>query len=109
MARLAWYTVLLVIVAAIAAGTSWAVAYNTVDDVLGAPPPAMGKRSTRFLWEGVPRLPDRPRAWLFTFGPTRIPGAPNVRIYVSPTGRLLRTEPADLASRVKFMRGKGFN
>jgi len=41
--------------------------------------------------------------WRFAFGPTRIPGAPTVRIYISPLGQLVKTEPADLAERVKLL------
>jgi hypothetical protein len=108
MARFFWYTLGLAAIAAVVAGASWAIAYNTVNDVLGAPPPMMGKQRTTFLWEGMPRVAGHPRAWRFAFGPTRIPGAPNVTIYVSPTGRLLQTEPKDLANRVKAMH-KGFN
>jgi hypothetical protein len=109
MARMFWYTVLLGIVLAVVAGVSWLMAYTTVSDVLGSPPPEMGTQATTFLWDGMPRTPTRPRAWRFAFGPTLIPGAPKVTIFVSPTGQLLRTEPGDLAARVKVMRSRGFN
>jgi hypothetical protein len=42
--------------------------------------------------------------WRFAFGPTVIPGAPTVRIYVSPFGRVVATDPADLAERLKALR-----
>src|SRR5207249_3741535 len=60
-----------------------------------------GTQSTSFLWGGMPQLPDHPRVWRFTFAPTVIPGAPTVRIYVTPLGRVVETEPADLEARVK--------
>jgi hypothetical protein len=41
--------------------------------------------------------------WRFAFGPTVIPGAPTVRIYVSLRGQVVATEPADLAERVKAL------
>jgi hypothetical protein len=41
--------------------------------------------------------------WRFTFGPTLIPGASTVRIYVTPLGHLLDAEPADLEVRVKAL------
>ena len=88
---------------------SWAIAFSTLGDVLGAPPPNMGDQATTLLWKGATQLPGHPRAWCFTFGPTRIPGAPDVRIYISPLGRLLRTEPADLAARLKVIHAQGFN
>jgi hypothetical protein len=39
--------------------------------------------------------------WQFAFSPTSIPGAPSVRIYISPVGKLVATEPGDLPQRVK--------
>jgi hypothetical protein len=101
MARLFWLTVLAAFAAALLAGASWAGAFFAVGTLLGAPPPEMGTQSTSFLWEGMPQLADHPRVWRFTFTPTVIPGARTVRIYVSPLGRIVETEPADLEARVK--------
>jgi hypothetical protein len=109
MARLFWYTLMLAAALAAAAGVSWVIAYNTVDNVLGAPPPQMGTQTTTFLWDGIPRTPAHPRAWRFAFSPTLIPGAPKVVIFVSPLGRLLRLEPSDLVTRLKIMHGRGYN
>jgi hypothetical protein len=63
----------------------------------------MGAQTTTVLWDG-----HVPREWSFAYGPTLIPGAPYVRIYVSPLGRVLETEPADLAARVKVLHDKGY-
>src|SRR5690349_20247024 len=109
MTRVFWYGLLLAAVLAAVAGVSCAIAYTTVNDILGDPPPAMVTTKITFLWEGMPRMPEHSRAWRFAFGPTRIPGAPTVRMYVSPIGHLLQTEPGDWAARVKAMHGKGFN
>jgi hypothetical protein len=103
MARLFWLMVGAAFIAALLAGASFAGAYTAVGSLLGSPPPEMGRQSTTFLWEGTPQIPGSPRVWLFTFGPTRIPGAPTVRIYVSPLGRVVRTEPADLEARVTLL------
>jgi len=103
MARLFWLTVMAAFAAALLLGASWAVAYNAVANVLGSPPPEMGTQSTALLWQGAPELPGHPRVWRFAFGPTRIPGAPTVRIYVTPLGQLLETQPADLEARVKTL------
>lgn len=103
MARLFWLTLAAGFVAALLAGASWAGAYTAVGTLLGSPPPEMGTQSTRFLWEGMAQVPGHPRVWRFTFGPTRIPGAPTVRIYVTPLGRVVETEPADLEARVKAL------
>jgi hypothetical protein len=68
----------------------------------------MGNRSTTFLWHGMSQLRGHPRAWRFAFGPTLIPGAQNVRIYVAPTGRILLTEPFDLAARLRGFHNTGY-
>ena len=106
MMRLFWYALMVAVAAAVVAGVSWVMAYSTVNGILGAPPPKMGRSSTTFLWEGIPRTGGH-RAWRFAYGPTAIPGAPNVVFYVSPAGKLLRMEPADLAVRLKVMRSRG--
>jgi hypothetical protein len=103
MARLFWMTLVAAFVGALLLGASWAAAFYTVGNLLGAPPPEMGTQSTALLWQGAPELPGHPRVWRFAFGPTRIPGAPTVRIYITPFGDLVKTEPADLAERVKLM------
>lgn len=104
MARLFWLLVTLAIVGAVLAGVSWLAAYTAVAKFLGTPPPEMGKTTTTFLWDGVPKVRDHPRAWRFAFGPTLIAGAPRAQIFVSPTGQILRTDPADLAARIKVFR-----
>ena len=103
MARLFWLTVMAAFAAALLAGASWAGAFLAVGTLLGSPPPEMGTQTTTFVWRGMARLPEHPRVWCFTFGPTRVPGAPTVRIYVSPLGRVVETEPADLEARVKAL------
>jgi hypothetical protein len=103
MARLFWWTIMAACAAAIIAGVSWVGAYTAVASLLGSPPPEMGNQSTAFLWDGAPQLPGHPRVWRFAFGPTRIPGAPSVVIYVSPLGRVVETEPADLETRVNAL------
>ncbi len=103
MARLFWLTLVAAFAAALLAGASWAGAFMAVGTLLGSPPPEMGTQSTTFLWQGMPRLPGHPRVWRFAFGPTRIPGASTVRIYVTPLGRVVETEPADLEARVKAL------
>src|SRR6266566_548339 len=96
MARLFWLTVMAAFVAALLAGASWAAALSAVGTLLGAPPPEMGHQSTTLLWQGAPQLAGHPRVWRFAFAPT-------VRIYVSPFGRVVATDPADLAERVKAL------
>src|SRR5207245_8884644 len=82
---------------------SCAFANSAVAAVVASPAPAMGSPTTTLLWQGAPELPGHPRVWRFAFGPTRIPGAPTVRIYVTPLGHLVETQPADLEARVKTL------
>ena len=103
MGRLFRLSLLVALVAALAAGASWALAYNGVANLLGDPPPQMGAQTTTVLWDG-----HVPREWCFAFAPTLIPGAPSVRIYVSLVGRVEGTEPADLAERVKALHATGY-
>jgi hypothetical protein len=108
MARLVWLVFMAAVVGALLTGASFAAAYFAVGELLGAPPPNMGKRSVTFLWEAGPSRRDRAKAWRFTFGPTRIPGAPNVTVYVSPTGKVLQAYPADLAERIEAFHNTGY-
>ena len=103
MARLFWLTLVAAFAAALLAGASWAGAFMAVGTLLGSPPPELGTQSTTFLWQGMARLPGHPRVWRFAFGSTQIPGAPTVRIYVTPLGRVVQTEPADLEARLKAL------
>lgn len=108
MARLIWYLLIAAFVGALIAGASYAAAYSTVGTLLGAPPPKMGKQTVDLLWKGAPELPGHPVAWRFTFGPTLIPGAPAVRIWVNPMGRLLQTEPKNLPARLAAFHDRGY-
>jgi hypothetical protein len=108
MARLFWLIVMLAVVAALLAGASWAMAYNSVGTLLGAPPPKMGTQSTRLVWHGVTHQEKHPLVWRFAFGPTVIPGATRVAIYVAPTGEVVRTEPADLEARLVAFHRTGY-
>jgi len=104
MARLFWYLLIAAFVAMLLAAVSWAIAYNSVGTLLGAPPPQMGTQSTSIQWYGLSRLREHPPVWRFAFAPTRIPGATAVRIYVNPWGRIVQTEPADLDERLQAFR-----
>jgi hypothetical protein len=110
MARLIWMLLILAFVAALVIGASWAAAYTSVGTLLGAPPPRMGTQSTEieWRWQGLAHLRDRPPVWRFAYQPTAIPGATSVRIYVSPWGRILSTEPADLEARLKAFHNTGY-
>jgi hypothetical protein len=108
MARLIRFLLILALATAVLAAVSWAVALHRVDVLLGDPPPKMGTQKTTFLWDGMTQVPGSPRVWLFAFGPTAIPQARDVRIYVSPLGRVVQTDPPDLAARVKVFHATGY-
>ncbi len=106
MARLFWFLLMAAFVALIVTGASWAMAYSSVGTLLGAPPPHMGTQHTSIQWHGLSRLREEPPVWRFAFGPTRIPGAESVRIYVNPLGKVIQTEPPDLDVKLEaFRRG----
>jgi len=107
MVRLFWYLVISAFIGALLVGASYAAAYSAVGSLLGAPPPQMGERSAELLWKGAPELPGHPRVWRFTFGPTAIPGARDVKIWVSPIGKLVRTEPANLPAKLAGFHDRG--
>jgi len=104
VARLFWLTIMAACGAALLAGVSWIGAYTVAGSLLGSPPPDMGNQSIRFLWDGMPRMPGHPRVWEFAYGPTKIPGAPTVRIYVTPLGHIVETEPDNLEALLKAFR-----
>ena len=108
MSRLIGLILILALAAAFVVGGSWALAYNGVATLLGDPPPQMGTQTTTFLWDGLTQVEGAPRVWSFAFYPTLIPGAQSVRMYVTPTGRVVWTEPADLAARVKKLHDTGY-
>ncbi|HEV8176755.1 MAG TPA: hypothetical protein VGP44_03600 [Gemmatimonadales bacterium] len=104
MARLFWYLLIAGFVALVVAGVSWAIAYNSIGTLLGAPPPEMGTQHTSIQWHGLSQVREHPPVWRFDFAPTRIPGASSVRIYVNPWGKVTGTEPPDLDVKLKAFR-----
>lgn len=107
MARLLWYLLIAAFVGTLLVGASYAAAYTAIGTLLGAPPPKMGNRTVELLWKGAPELPQHPRVWRFAFGPTLIPGARNVTIYVTLTGKLVQTVPENLPARLAGFHDRG--
>ena len=108
MARLVWLIFMAALIGTLLAGASFGAAIFGVGDLLGAPPPARGRRDVTFLWEGMPGRRDHARAWRFAFKGTKVPGAPNITVYISPTGKVLQTNPADLPDRIKAFHNTGY-
>ena len=96
--------ILLLVIAAALAGASYAAARFTAGKVTGSASRVMGSPQTAFAFSGVKNLAGAPRAWVVSY--PRAQGFPSSppQIYVSPTGTLLGTRPADLAQRLSAMR-----
>jgi len=108
MVRLLWYLIIAALVGALLVGTSYVAAYSAIGSLLGAPPPKMGERTVVLLWKGAPELRGHPRVWRFTFGPTLIPGAQSVRLWVDPMGRIVQMEPENLRARLAGFHDRGY-
>jgi hypothetical protein len=94
---------LLVIVAALV-GASYAGARFTAGKVTGPNPEGLGASATRFEIKGIPALRAKPRGWVISYPQARKFGPSGAAIYVSPTGSLLGTRPANLAQRLEAER-----
>lgn len=82
-------------------GASYVGANAEVGKLLGPRPPRMGTRSVDLVWRGeVPDAPGARMGWVFTYDDTALPETWQVRIVVSPTGRILATSPRDLEDRI---------
>jgi len=81
------------------AGGSYAAARFKVGRLVGPEPPLAG-RTVEFAYRGVEGLPGRPRLWVFTYRTSQLPGLRSATIYVSATGKLVATLPADLEARL---------
>jgi hypothetical protein len=108
VARLIWMLLILAFFGALLTAASWAAAFTTVGQLLGAPPPRMGNQTTSIHWRGMSNLLEHPPWWRFDYGPTAIPGATRVRIEVNPWGKVISTDPADLEERIKAFHNTGY-
>lgn len=99
MARLFKWLVVIAFVGGALTTASYAGARFTAGRFLGPKAP-VSRRTDQFAFEGVTGLPGKPRAWVFTYRASEMPGIKAVQIFVSPTGRLLATVPGDLDIRL---------
>jgi hypothetical protein len=95
---------LLLVIAAGLAGASYAGARFAAGRVTGPNPQALGKASSHFEFKGIAALRAKPRGWIIAYPNAREFGLRGAEIYVSPTGSLLGTRPADLAQRLAARR-----
>jgi hypothetical protein len=66
----------------------------------------MGERKIELNLKGVEDLEGHPRAWVYTYGPTELPGVRTATIYVTLEGKVIRTRPRNLAERVALYRSR---
>jgi hypothetical protein len=92
---------LLLVIAAALGGASYAGARFTAGKVVGPNPRGLGSSSARFAFDGIAALPGKPRGWVIRYPHATAFGRGGAEIYVSPTGRLLGTKPADLSQRLQ--------
>ena len=81
------------------AGYSYLSSRFTVGQILGPNPPLSG-RTIAFPYRGVPELPGNPRAWVFTYHRSELPGVHQAQMLLSPTGQIIATRPRDLKARL---------
>lgn len=91
---------LLVILAALG-GASYAGARLAAGKVTGPNPRGLGSSTARFAFDGIGAIRNRPRGWIISYPRATGLGRGGAEIYVSPTGRLLGTKPANLAERLR--------
>lgn len=94
-----WLFALLLLAGALFAA-SYAGARAAAGKIVG-PNDALSGRSVRFAWNGAAGVRGRPRAWVFTYASSRVPGLKSARIVVSPTGSVLLMSPPDLDIRIE--------
>ena len=103
MRRVISWLIWMVFAALLVGVGSYAGARFKAGQFLGPNSPVRGPVSA-FAYEGVPNLPGKPRAWVFTYTQVRLPGVSRVRIVVSPKGRILAVSPPDLEDRLEAYR-----
>ncbi len=93
-----WIKRLLVLsfVVGILSAGSYAAARFGAGKMLGSHQP-LGGRTFEFAFKGAEALDGNPRVWVFTYSTSRLPRVPRVKIYVTPTGKVVATEPSNLA------------
>jgi hypothetical protein len=92
---------LLLVIAAALAGASYAGARLTAGKVTGPNPQGLGSSSARFAFDGISAIRTKPRGWIISYPNATGFSGGGAEIYVSPTGKLLGTKPANLAERLQ--------
>jgi hypothetical protein len=81
------------------AAYSYLGARMTVGQLLGTESP-LSERTIQFQYHGVQQLPGHPRAWVFTYRRTELPGVGVAQFFVSFNAQIIATRPPDLRQRI---------
>jgi len=100
MSKLFKWLLVLSFAATLLAGGSYAAARVTVGKFVGTKPPLSG-RTVTFSFGGVEHLRGNPPAWIVSYRRSQLPGVQQATFYVSPTGKLIAVDPADLDVRLE--------
>ena len=100
MQRLVKLVMMLAVLGGVVTIVSYVGARATAGQFVGSDSPLAG-RTIRFAFGGISSLKTAPRAWVFTYGSTSLPGVERAQIIVSATGKLLATRPPDLERRLE--------
>lgn len=104
MGRLVKKLVILGCILGALATMSYAGARARAGMILGTDLPDLGPREIRFAFEGATELPDKPLAWIVSYERTTLQGLPAFRIFISPFGKVIATQPTDLERRLEAYR-----
>lgn len=74
---------------------SYAVAWLKVGSFMGPMKP-LSNRNTSFAFQGVDELNGRRFVWVIKYSASRLPRVRQATFYVSPTGDMVATYPANL-------------
>lgn len=85
---------------------SYVASRAAVGKLVGTNPTFMGTRDISFAIKGVEELDENPRAWVYHFKPTSLPGVGEAYIYVTLTGDIIRTRPRNLAEMIESYRSR---
>lgn len=99
MRRIIKSLLILVVLCLAFAAYSYLGARFTAGRLVGPDAP-LSERTIQFAYQGVPDLPGNPRAWVFTYRRSRLPGVTRAQIFISFNGRVITTRPRDLDQRL---------
>lgn len=86
--------------AMIATAISYAGMRLKVGQLIGDANHEFVQRHITFAKDSIPGVGER-WAWMVTWGAVRIPATRSAKVWVSPSGGILATEPANLEDRIE--------